>query len=149
MSGSVEAIWLKRVSRGPMDAVERSRAVAGCGLEGNANQGGARQVTLIERRAWEAAAAETGEPALDPRVRRANLLVSGVELADSRGRVLRLGPVRVRIRGATRPCRLMDELRPGLQAALGVEWRGGVYGEVLDDGEIVLGDPVSWSDDGV
>ncbi len=147
MPGSLEAIWIKRSRGGPMDPVERSRALAGRGLEENADQGGARQVTLIERKAWDAAAAAVGEPALDPRLRRANLMVSGVDLADSRGRVLAIGPVRVRIHGATRVCRLLEEAQTGLKRALTVDWRGGVYGEILDDGEIALGDPVEWRPD--
>lgn len=146
MAGSLEAIWIKRARSGPMDAVERSRAVAGRGLVDNANQGGARQVTLIDRDGWDAAASELGDPALDPRLRRANLMVSGVDLTDSRGRVLAVGPVRIRIRGSTRPCRLLEESRRGLQEALGVGWRCGAYGEVLDDGEIALGDKVEWRD---
>lgn len=144
MAGRVEAIWLKRARGGSMDPVQRARAVAGRGLHGNADQGGARQVTVLERRAWDAAAAEVGEPALDPRLRRANLMVSGVDLADTRGRILAVGAVRIRVRGATRPCRQIEESRPGLRAALAVEWRGGVYGEVLDNGEIALGDAVEW-----
>lgn len=144
MAGSLEAIWIKRARNGPMDPVERASVVAGRGLYDNADQGGARQVTLLESRAWERVAAELGDPDLDPRLRRANLMLSGVDLVDSRGRVLVIGSVRIRIRGATRPCREIDEARPGLGRALAVDWRGGVYGEILDDGEIALGDPVAW-----
>lgn len=127
-----------------MDPVERARTIAGRGLEDNADQGGARQVTLLERGAWEAVAAALGEPGLDPRLRRANLMVTGVDLAESRGQVLALGAVRVRIRGAVTPCREIEEARAGLARALAVDWRGGVYGEVLNDGEIALGDAVEW-----
>jgi MOSC domain-containing protein YiiM len=37
----------------------------------------------------------------------------------------------------------MDEQCPGLRAALADDWNGGVYGIVLDAGEIRVGDPVS------
>ena len=144
MPGRLEAIWLKRAKGGPMDPVERVRAVTEAGLVGNANQGGARQVTLIERDAWETACAAIGAPELDPRARRANLMISGVDLVDSLGRVLELGPVAIRVRGATRPCRLMEETQSGLQEALAIDWRGGVYGEVLEGGELEIGAPVSW-----
>jgi MOSC domain-containing protein YiiM len=40
----------------------------------------------------------------------------------------------------------MDQAFPGLRAALAVGGRGGVYGEVLDDGEIAVGDPVTVTD---
>jgi MOSC domain-containing protein YiiM len=38
----------------------------------------------------------------------------------------------------------MDEALPGLREALRPNWRAGVYGEVLNDGEIAVGDPVQW-----
>ncbi len=139
----ITAIWLKRGRRGPMDAKRRATAVAGRGLEGNANQGGRRQVTLLAEEAWARAQAELGA-AVEPAARRANLLVRGLELGDSRNRVLRVGPCRILVRGETRPCRRMDEASPGLEAALDPEWRGGIYGEVLSGGEIALGDPVAW-----
>ena len=39
-----------------------------------------RQITVLAREAWEAAAAALGDPDLPWTVRRANLLVEGVEL---------------------------------------------------------------------
>ena len=81
---------------------------------------------------------------LDPSARRANLMVSGVDLEASRGRTLRIGGVRIRIRGETRPCERMDEAHDGLRAAMDGQWRGGAFGEVLDDGIVTLGDPVAW-----
>ena len=77
-------------------------------------------------------------------IRRANLLVAGVDLDDSRGRVLRIGDARVRIFGETRPCHQMDEALPGLQAALSPRWGGGAFGEVIASGAITVGSPVSW-----
>jgi MOSC domain-containing protein YiiM len=145
MGGRLAAIWLKRARRAPMDPQERVRAVAGRGLTGNANQGGKRQVTLLSRDAWRQVEAELGAT-IDPRLRRANLLLDGVDLEESRGRVLRVGSVRILVRGETRPCRLMDESHPGLGAALDPHWRAGAYGEVLDDGDIAVGDPVTWDD---
>ena len=149
MSGRVEAIWLKRMRRGPMDAVREARLVTGRGLVGNANQGGKRQVTLIEREVWDAMMASLGTSA-PPTVRRANVMVSGFPLARTRGRVLRVGDgeraVRLRVYGETRPCELMEEQLPGLRAAMSPDWHGGVFAEVLDDGEIVVGDRVEWEE---
>ncbi len=141
-TGRLEAIWLKRGRRAPMDPVARALLVVGRGLEGNANQGGRRQVTLISAEAWSAVAAELGTD-VDPRLRRANLLVSGVELAGSRGAILAIGPCRIRVGGETRPCRLMDESFRGLRRALSRDWRGGVYGTVETGGEIAPGDRVT------
>ena len=146
MSGRLEAIWLKRMRLGPMDAVPDARLVAGRGLVGNANQGGRRQVTIIEREVWDALMRETGG-ALPPQTRRANLMVSGVPLARMRGRVLRVGGCRLRIYGETKPCERMEEALPGLRAAMFPEWRGGAFAEVLDDGTIGIGDDVAWEEE--
>lgn len=130
-----------------MDATEHARMRAGHGIEGNANQGGRRQVTLLEKEVWERLMAEVGGE-LDPSTRRANLLVSGVPLEASRGRVLAVGAVRIRIAGETKPCNLLDEARPGLRAAMYPHWAGGAFGEILDDGEIRVGDAVRFTEDG-
>jgi MOSC domain-containing protein YiiM len=129
-----------------MDAVGEAELITGRGMTGNAQAvGGKRQVTLIEAEGWEAVRAELGV-ALDPTLRRANLLVRGLALADSRGRVLLVGPCRLLVHGETRPCRLMEDSWPGLQQALDPGWRGGVYAEVLSGGTIALGDRVCWEE---
>ena len=140
----VAAIWIKRFKLGPMDPVPRAVLVAGRGLAGNANQGGRRQVTLIEEERWAAACAELGV-AVPPTARRANLLVRGISLAHSRQQILQIGAIRLRILGETRPCERMDQAQPGLRNALGTDWRGGVFAEVLDDGEIAVGDAIAWA----
>ncbi len=142
-SGRLEAIWIKRRTRGPMEAVARAALRAGRGLVGNANQGGRRQVTILERERWEGATAETGG-ALPPAARRANVFVSGISLRRSGERLLRIGRCRIRIAGETKPCGRMDEARGGLRDALSRDWAGGAFGEALDDGEIAVGDPVFW-----
>lgn len=141
--GRLDAIWIKRMKRGPMDPADVARLVAGRGIRGNANQGGKRQVTIIEREVWERLMSELGAD-LSPSRRRANLMVSGVGLAGMRGRVLRIGSCRVRIYNETRPCEQMDEALPGLQAAMLPNWGGGAFGEILDDGEVRIGDAVSF-----
>jgi MOSC domain-containing protein YiiM len=138
----LEQIWIKRVRRGPMDAADRARVVAGRGIVGNANQGGKRQVTIVSNKHWEEVTAPLGDTP-DPRLRRANLLVSDVDFSDARGKILTIGNVRVRIYGETRPCEQMEDAVAGLQKAMSVPWGGGAHGEVLDDGEIAVGDAVT------
>jgi MOSC domain-containing protein YiiM len=126
-----------------MQPVTSATLVAGRGLHGNANQGGRRQVTLLARERWGEVVRELGAD-VDPIARRANLLLSGIDLEHSRGKVLRVGGCRLRIHGETRPCERMDEAFSGLRAAMSPHWGGGAFAEVLDDGEIAVGDPVEW-----
>ena len=130
------------MKRGPMDPVSKASVVAGKGIVGNANQGGKRQVTIVSNKHWEEVTAPLGDVP-DPRLRRANLLVSDIDFTDARGQILNIGKLRVRIYGETRPCEQMEYAVPGLKRAMSVPWGGGAFGEVLDDGEIAIGDPVT------
>ncbi len=143
MAGRLEAIWIKRAKLGPMDPAEAAELVVGRGLVGNANRGGRRQVTIVDIDAWKRATTELGV-AVKPVARRGNLLIRGVELANSRGKVLRVGPCRLEIGGETRPCERMDEACAGLQAALDPEWRAGAFSIVVEGGVIRPGDGVGW-----
>lgn len=143
--GTLKAIWLKRARRGPMDAVAAATLTAARGIDGNANQGGKRQVTIIEEEVWTELMRRFASD-LPPSARRANLMVRGLPLADSRGRILQAGAARIRILGETKPCERMDEALAGLKDAMWPGWRGGAFGEVLTGAEIRVGDPVRWSE---
>ena len=139
--GRLEAIWIKRVRRGVMDAAESAELVEGEGIMGNANQGGRRQVTIIEKEAWSDRMQEL-DASISPAARRANLLVSGIDLKQTRGSTLQIGDCILEIMGETRPCERMDEALPGLRAAMSPDWRGGVFATVVRGGRIRQGDAV-------
>jgi MOSC domain-containing protein YiiM len=113
------------------------------GIVGNANRGGKRQVTIITRQRWDELMRDLGAE-LPPSARRANLMISGIDLQDSRGRILRVGPARLLINGETRPCEQMEDVHAGLQALMRDRWGGGAFAEVVDGGEIHVGQPVDW-----
>jgi MOSC domain-containing protein YiiM len=140
-AGRLERIWIKRAKRGVMDPALRATLQANRGIEGNANRGGRRQVTIIEAETWERLMKEM-QSDIDPALRRANLMIRGVSLVDARGKILRVGGCRIEIMGETKPCERMDEALPGLRAAMRPAWGGGAFGVILDDGEIRVGDPV-------
>jgi MOSC domain-containing protein YiiM len=142
--GRVEALWIKRAHRGPMDAVVEARFIARRGIADNADIGGRRQVTLIARERWFEATELLGD--VEPAIRRANVMVSGIDFEHSRGRMLRIGPARLRVNGENRPCRALDFKLAGLQAALDARWGGGVYAEVVEGGVVRVGDAVCWTD---
>ncbi|PYZ95176.1 sulfurase [Salipaludibacillus keqinensis] len=141
--GELRAIWIKQMSRGPMDKEISGRLVENQGLENNADQGGKRQITLMEEEVWTELMDQFNEK-LSPATRRANLMLKGIRLAHSKGKTLQVGPCQIKIYGETTPCYRMDEALPGLKNALKEHWRGGAYGVVLNSGEIQEGDSVSW-----
>jgi MOSC domain-containing protein YiiM len=110
MPAHLRAIYVKRFKKGPMDPRAAATLVTGKGIAGNANQGGRRQVVLLTEEGWREATAELGAD-LDPATRRGNLLLSGVDLENTRGRLLRIGPVLLRIWTECTPCYQM-ETRP-------------------------------------
>ncbi len=141
--GRLEAIWIKRAHGGKMDPVELATFAAKKGIVGNADWGGWRQVTIIDQQKWESVTAALGVT-LDPSTRRANLLLSGLDLANCRDKVMSIGGVRLKMLNETAPCNLMDEAHPGLKDALKPDWGGGAFGYVIDDGKIAVGDEVCW-----
>lgn len=142
--GRLLAIWAKGARAEPMLPRGDGELIAGEGLRDSAVARGKRQVTVLSSEAWRRAAAEAGEPEADPALRRANLLVSGVDLRETRGRTLAVGEARILIHGETKPCERMDAAATPLREALVPDWRGGAFGEVLRGGVIRVGDRVGW-----
>lgn len=139
--GALDAIWIKPVKLGAMDPVDTAILVADAGIVGNSNQNGKRQVTIIEREVFDEI--RRSLPDAEPYMRRANFMVSGIRLDNTRHHILTVGDVRIQLWGETRPCERMDAQCPGLTAALDPHWRGGAYGVVMNDGEVRVGDTVT------
>ena len=144
--GRLEAIWLKRARGGPMDSVDEAVAVEGRGLEGGADFDRDRQVTLVEREVFDRVKGQLDD-SVEPVMRRANLMVSGIRLEGTGDQTLAVGDLRIRVRGETRPCGRMDEACEGLMDALDPNWGGGAHGSVLNDTTITVGDEVRWEVD--
>lgn len=139
-------------SRGPIEtlhhvSVTREHGVRG-DLRGAIRPGktGRRQISLIEAESWEAALHELGpgtDRVLPWHVRRANLLVERIRLPREAGKVIAIGKtLRIEVTCECDPCSRMDEIQAGLKLALLPDWRGGVLGRVLTDGDISVGDEV-------
>ncbi len=137
---------------GPIETLGRVWVTVAEGVHGDlrgaiaGRKRGKRQVSLIEAESWAAALADLGiaEPERLPwHVRRANLLVEGLRLPREPGKVVAIGTsLRIEVTVETEPCDRMEAIVPGMRAALTPDWRGGVCGRVLNDGEIAIGDEV-------
>lgn len=150
--GRLQGIARHDRPRGPIETLDHVLVNTSEGVHGDfrgavvPGKKGKRQVSLIEAESWAAAMADlglAGASALPWHVRRANLLVEGMRLPREAGRVVAIGPnLRIEITQECDPCSRMEEIRPGLKAALMPDWRGGVLGRVLADGAIAVGDEV-------
>ena len=89
---------MQRAKLGVMDEVLKAEMEAGVGLVKNLEKNIFRQITLIEKEVWDSLM-EFLKGNLLPQTRRANLMVSGVSLADSRQKVLVIGQCKIQIFG--------------------------------------------------
>jgi MOSC domain-containing protein YiiM len=142
-AGTLTAIYVKRSHGGLMDPTPAAQLETAKGLVGNADIGGRRQVTILSEERWSELMTQVGAT-LSTQARRANLVVTGIDLKDTRDRTLRIGSCVLKINGETRPCELMEEAATGLQGAMRDGWGGGAFAEVVQGGPIAIGDAVTW-----
>jgi MOSC domain-containing protein YiiM len=128
-----------------MRAVNRARAIAGVGLEGDRYAAGVghfssypgtgRALTLIEAEVVEALDLKVGEA-------RRNLTIRGIELNPLVGKRFRIGSVLCLGVRLCEPCQYLEDLlaKPVLNP---LAHRGGLRAEILEDGEIHVGDELS------
>ena len=104
-------------------------------------------MTLLSREAWLETTAEIGEE-LPPKTRRANLVVTGIDLRELIGRRLSVGEAEMQVRGETTPCFKMNLARAGLMQALVPDQRGGVFATISRSGNIRVGDAIAvWGEE--
>ena len=134
------AIHIGPVESGELESVESVRAVAGQGLEGDRNffpSGAAagEALTLVELEAVE-------DVGLPPGATRRQLTVRGVRLNDMVGKHFRVGDVECYGVELCEPCLHLQSLtRHGIIEELA--HRGGLNADILTDGTIAVGDPVT------
>ena len=152
MAGRVEAIRISASAGAPMETVWRVAAHAGGGLEGDRYQtgsgtysdqpGSGRGLTLVAAESLERANKE--HPALDiaPVDTRRNVTVRGVDLDALIGREFLIGSLRCRGVRLAEPCAYLEGLvgRPLLAE---LAHRAGLRADILEDGEIAVGDEVT------
>lgn len=145
MSGTVRGLARRAATRAPMELLEETTISVEAGVDGDARGGlRGRQVTVLCQESWDAACRDLGRE-IPWTTRRANILVEGLDLADSAGKTLAIGEATFAITGETDPCQRMDEQTQGLTAALAPDWRGGVTCRVIQAGAVRVGDGVELS----
>jgi MOSC domain-containing protein YiiM len=145
--GRVEAIFIT-AEHGELPApVERVQAHAGRGLEGNryywpdGDSPAGRAVTLIAAEAVEAVAAE-GDVSVTAEETRRNVLTRGIDVNELVGKRFRIGAVECQGVELCEPCASLEALtQTGVIKAF--VHRCGLNADILNDGQIAVGDPVS------
>jgi MOSC domain-containing protein YiiM len=147
MSGRVEAIFLSPKHGELPEPVDRVKAHAGRGLEGNRYywaDGGAPTgcaITLIASEAVEAVASE-GDVSVEPAATRRNVVTSGIDVNALVGKRFRIGNIECEGIQLCEPCTTLESMtQPGVIKAF--VHRCGLNADILSDGEISVGDPVA------
>ena len=143
ITGTLAAIATHPTPGAPMVEHEAAEVRPGVGVVGDVpGRSPAREVTVVDRDAWQSACRELGQE-VPWTARRANLLVTGLDLHATTGCELRIGAVRLRVTGETQPCGIMDRQRAGLRRALEPDWRAGATCTVVAGGMVALGNAVA------
>ena len=141
--GTLTWIGLRSERRGQVTPVERAKAIAAKGLEGDHRMdktpGSARQVTLISEEFMQQIAHFTGLSTIDPVLLRRNLVVSGINLNALRHQRFQIGEAVFEATALCHPCSRMDAAlgKGGVAAMIG---HGGLCARILNTGYITVGD---------
>lgn len=138
--GEILALAIRPASGIPMESRDTIELTSKEGVVGDFGKSMKRQVTILSLEDWEESILEVADSSLDWTTRRAQVLVTGVELRGFVGKTISLGTSRVTILGEVPPCYKMEGVCEGLEQALSPNWRGGVYGKVNESGVVRVGD---------
>jgi hypothetical protein len=143
--GTLEAICIAASAGEPVRTPQAVRAIAGRGLDGDRHVNGTgtfpsgapgSALTIIA-----AEVCESFDPPLTPDEHRRNLVTRGIDLNGLVGCTFTIGRVRCRGARLCEPCTVVQRYaaRPVLRALV---HRGGLRADILEDGEIAVGDEV-------
>ncbi|HZX93847.1 MAG TPA: MOSC domain-containing protein [Myxococcales bacterium] len=148
--GRIEHIHVADRAGEPMRAVESVRVLAGVGLEGDryarglgrfsGDPGTGRALTLIEAEVLDALRSDS-DLDLRPGEARRNLTTRGVALNALVGRRFRVGGVLCLGTRLCEPCKYLEGLLDE-SIVVPMTHRGGLRADILEDGEIRVGDEV-------
>lgn len=152
LTGVVELLAVAPLAEVPMQVVPHARALRGRGLAGDryATSAGTFSPRGAHRPGYELTliAAEvveeltTRDAALDFASTRRNVLTRGIDVNALVGRDFRIGDVRCRGLRLAEPCAHLERLHgPGLLRPL--IHRGGLRVDILSDGDIAAGSPIT------
>ena len=148
--GRVEGIYVGPAKTLP-EPVERVRAVAGRGLEGNRhfydNAEPGRALTLIEAEGLEKMRDESGIDVSGAESRR-NVLTRGIDLNALVGERFTVGGVEAVGVGLAEPCTKLQRISGEPGVLRGLVHRGGLRADVVAGGRIRVGDTVRAADAG-
>jgi MOSC domain-containing protein YiiM len=149
--GRLLSIYIRPQPGEPVLEVDQVHAVPGKGLEGDYYFAGispkgtepAREITLIEKETLQALEFEN-RISLSPGDSRRNLLTENVPLNHLVGREFRIGDVTLKGIRLCEPCSHLASLTEDSVLPALVH-RGGLRAQILSDGIIRVGDPISYS----
>jgi MOSC domain-containing protein YiiM len=149
--GTVAFIYVADKARKPMQCLESVRAVSGKGLEGdryfeaqgsffkNERTRPDKEITLIEQEALDALLRDYSIELGTDEARR-NIVTSGISLNHLVGREFAVGSARLRGLRLCEPCGHLERLTG--RKLKGLVHRGGLRAQIVESGEIKVGDPV-------
>ncbi len=142
--GRVQWIGLRPERGAAMEEVESAKLIQDRGLEGDRRadkRGGGRQVTLIQWEHLSVIASLCGREAVDPKLLRRNIAVTGISVNALKTARFRIGGAILQGTGYCHPCSRMEEnLGPGGYNA--VRGHGGITASVIESGQVWRGDAV-------